>query len=396
MTKHQSFPGSSRYFLSIDGLRLIASINIVLFHFESIGGFNDLGGAPAWFFRIIKGPAFHATIFFLLGGFIFASKFLPKVDEFKTWPFLRKRFSELYPLHLITTVAMMIIFLVRMPWENLSIVKFFFSGFMHLSLLYSIFPFFSYTFNTPSWAISAFFLCYLLFAPMLKFTARLKNRKSTFTALLLCFLPIVLWGSLFGTAEPAIEWYHFFHFFAPIRLFEFAAGMLLARLFMLGKHKRGPLYTGIFYDILIAASVCAIYMLLTLQSSDDKVMKFLGYHFFYTPFYCLILYLLACERGLISKILSLSIIRNTGRSSFYPYLIHIPLISAIAYFCEHFLGYYKFLHSPVNIIVVMIVLYGGSYLYVNFVRKRSRPPTKGEAKAMRATIKKQQSEAIPG
>ncbi|NLG18208.1 MAG: acyltransferase [Fibrobacter sp.] len=396
MTKHQSFPGSGRYFLSIDGLRLIASINIVLFHFENIGGFNDLGGAPAWFFRIIKGPAFHATIFFILGGFIFASKFLPKVDEFKTWPFLRKRFSELYPLHLITTAAMMIIFLVRMPWENLSIVKFIFSGFMHLSLLYSLFPFFSYTFNTPSWAISAFFLCYLLFGLMLKFTARLNERKSTFALLLLCFVPIVLWSFLYGKAGSTVEWYNFFHFFAPIRLFEFAAGMLLARFFMLGKHKRGPLYTGIIYDILIAACTYAIYMINILQAPDGGLLKYLGYHIFLTPFYCFILYLLACERGFISKILSFSVIRNTGRSSFYPYLIHIPMISAITYLCEHFLNYNRLLHSPLNVAIIVIILYGGSYLYVNFVRKRSRPPTKGEAKAMRATIKKQQSEAIPG
>ena len=41
------------YFTAIDGLRLFASINVVLFHLEKMGGFSDLP-AKGLFFLIVK------------------------------------------------------------------------------------------------------------------------------------------------------------------------------------------------------------------------------------------------------------------------------------------------------------------------------------------------------
>jgi len=66
----------------------------------------------------------------------------------------------------------------------------------------------------------------------------------------------------------------------------------------------------------------------------------------------------------------LPFIRKTGRSSFYPYLIHIPLINLITYICENIFGYNKFLHIPHNIFIFIAMLYGASYIYVNKIRKR--------------------------
>ena len=103
----------SHYFSSIDGLRFFASLNIVLFHLEFMGGFNELNGSPGWFFRIIKGPTLHATFFFFLGGFIFTTKFFPALEHFNLKQFLFKRFRELYPLHLITTLLMTILFVME-------------------------------------------------------------------------------------------------------------------------------------------------------------------------------------------------------------------------------------------------------------------------------------------
>ena len=383
MKNQSTTSSSSRYFLSVDGLRLIASLNIVLFHFENMGGLNDLGGSPAWLFRILKGPAFHASIFFILGGFIFATKFLPKAAEFKTLPFLRKRFSELYPLHFITTIAMMILMLVKLPAESIDFGKFAFSGFMHLSLLWSLFPFFSYNLNTPSWALSAFFLCYLLFKPLLIITGKLKTKRVTILSIFLCFIPVFLWTLLYRVIEADPKWYMFFHIFAPVRLFEFVAGMFLARLLQLSEQKKYPFYTGILVDILLIASAFAIYNLLSLKSPDNKFLAFMTYHLFLTPIFCLILFLLTSELGFISRILSISFIRNTGRSSFYPYLIHIPLVSSVAFILERYFNYYRLLHSPVNITIIIFVLYGGSYVYVNYIRKRSRPPGKKEGREIR-------------
>lgn len=373
MIAKNSIKTTPKYFRSIDGLRLLASINIVLLHLEVMGGLNDLHGSPAWLFRLIKGPAFHASIFFLLGGFIFTIKFASHSQNFKPLPFLRKRFSELFPLHAITTLMMVIIFAIRSSANgNLDPIKLIYSALLHLSLLYSFFPFFSYTLNTPSWALSAFFLCYLLFTPALKFVASIKSKRLLLLLSFLSFLPSLLWGLFYGALGTPKELYHFFHIFAPIRFFEFLTGMLLARFYQLSERPRS-IYTALFSDLLSIISLGAIYLLLSLHNASSPLNSFLAYHVYVLPFYFILLYVVANEQGLISAILGLSFIRNIGKSSFYPYLLHIPLISLITYFCETFLGYKRFLHSPLNITLFMLLLYVSSAVYVSKFRKKRKP-----------------------
>jgi len=101
---------SSPYYQSIDGLRLFAAVNVALFHYvTTMGGLDTMGGSPGWLFNIIKGPMFHASLFFILGGFIFGTKITPHVDSFSVKNFIGVRLRQLYPLHFLTTVAMAII-----------------------------------------------------------------------------------------------------------------------------------------------------------------------------------------------------------------------------------------------------------------------------------------------
>ncbi|MDO5577172.1 MAG: acyltransferase, partial [Fibrobacter sp.] len=338
---------------------------------------------PSWLFRIIKGPAFHATIFFILGGFIFTSKFASKAAEFKTFPFLKKRFFELYPLHAITTVAMIIILLLhQIPSGNVNISKLAFSAFMHLSLLWSFFPFNSYSLNTPSWALSAFFLCYLLFGPLLKLVAKINNKRYLFAMLVMAFIPLAAWSIIYRQMGNPPEFYNFFHIFGLIRFFEFVIGMLLARFFQIttSKPRKESFLQPILCDCVVIISIVSIFFLLQLHSGKFSSLQFISYHLFLTPFYVIILYTVATEKGLLAKLFSLPVIRKTGRSSFYPYLIHIPLINIITYTCENFFGYKKFLHEPLNITLFIVILYGASYIYVNNFRKRKLniPPTQKE------------------
>ena len=371
-------PPHKRYFLAVDGLRLLASINIVLFHLQGIGGMYDLHEKPVWLFRILKGPAFHASIFFMLGGFIFTIKFGEKAATFNNLAFVKKRFSELYPLHLITTLVMATLKVIhQLPAGTLNIPKLLYSLFLHLSFLWAFIPFNSFALNRPSWALSAMFLCYLLFGPALKLVMRLHKKRMCMALALGCLLPVLLWSLLYGALGTPGHLYPFFHIFAPIRFFEFAGGMVLARFFQLSvrdEHPTPAAHGG--NDLMIAGAMFLIFKNLDLQRSANGLTVFLSYHFLMLPLYFVILYGLATERGIIARLLSLSAVRKTGRSSFYPYLIHIPLVSVITYICEHGFSYYSILHHPLNIAVFTVALYTGAYFYVNHIRKRkpSGPP----------------------
>jgi len=390
--------GKPKYFSAIDGLRLLASVNVVLFHLQYIGGLHDMSGNPVWFFRLIKGPAFHASLFFILGGFIFATKFAPKMVEgsFKSRPFLKKRFAELYPLHLITTLTMAALYIIR-RWgtDGIDIPKLCYSLFMHLSFLWSICPLGTLTLNTPSWALSAMFLCYLLFAPLLKWALSLKSRGSVLLWIILFITPLVAWGLLYGKIGSPEKYYQLFHGFAPIRFFEFGLGVLLARFLMLkdpNKRQRPKLALAVRCDLIIVLVIGLIYYNLSVKGVNfwgvslpavrtTPEMKWFSYHVFMIPLYLLIIYTVSKEKGVFARILSLKFIQKLGRTSFYPYLLHIPLISIITTYCERVMGYRKFLHNPWNILVFMLLLYGCSYLYVYAVRnkrreKRARAATK--------------------
>ncbi len=363
---------SIRYFKAVDGLRLLASINIVLFHLQGIGGLYDLHEKPQWIFRILKGPAFHASIFFMLGGFIFTIKFAHIAHSFDHRAFLKKRFLELYPLHLFTTLAMIALRVIHeLPRGSLDIPKLIFSAFMHLSLLWSVFPFHSFALNRPSWALSAFFLCYLLFGPALKLVTGIDKRRICIAIATCCLIPILSWSLLYGALGTPERLYQFFHIFAPIRFFEFLAGMALARFFELSSRKgRSSAVRGVLNDMMITTAIALVFLNLGLQRSERPLIVYISYHVFMLPLYFVILYGLAIERGVIARVLSFEAVRKTGRSSFYPYLIHIPLISIICYICENVFSYYRFLHRPSYIALFMTALYAGSYFYVNHVRKR--------------------------
>ena len=376
---------NQKNFNGLDGLRLVASVNIVLFHFQYMGGFHDMGGSPDWFFRLIKGPAFHASLFFILGGFIFAAKFAPNASSFKAGAFLKKRFTELYPLHFITTLIMASLFVIR-RWgvESIDWSRLGGSLLMHLSFLWPLWPFGTYNLNTPSWALSAMFFCYLLFGPMLKWSSSIKSKRAAIFYIFLFFVPLAAWAYLYVQLGTPHKYYHFFHTFAPIRLFEFGLGVLSARFFILQRENRASVpassiensgkysLKALCCDLTIALSVCLIYGNLSLQYMGNPNLRFFSYHVFMVPLYLIILYAAALEKGIAARVLSFPLLRKLGRTSFYPYLIHIPLMSIITIYCERVLSYRKFLHSPLNILIFMVILYGCSYLYVYNLRNKRR------------------------
>jgi len=378
VTLPSSTPSSTsqkRYFNAIDGLRLLASVNVVLFHLETMGGFNDLGGKPGWLFRIIKGPAFHASLFFILGGFIFVTKFAPKVTEFDSWGFIKKRLRELYPLHLITTLTMVALYVIK-RWgtdDVINIPKLIFSSFMHLSFLWSFCPLGSMNLNTPSWALSAMFLCYVLFGPLLKWSLKLKSRLAVMGWMALFFVPLIAWWLLYGAIGSPSALYQFFHGFAPVRFFEFGLGALLARFFALrDENRRTPLFIAVRCDLAVLLLCCLVFFNLSSAVRATPAAEWLSYHVLMIPIYLTAVYTMSIEKGVFAGIMAQNVVQKLGRTSFYPYLIHIPLMSVITLFCERILNYKKFLHHPINIIVFTILLYGCSYIYVYAFRNKRR------------------------
>jgi peptidoglycan/LPS O-acetylase OafA/YrhL len=364
-----------QYFSSIDGLRLLASVNIVLFHLVRSGGLYEMRGRPQWLFLILRGPAFHASLFFILAGFIYTVKYAAIAESFSTKTLIKGRLRDLFPLHSVTTTAMIpFVILKCFGAACMDVPKIVFSAVIHLSMLWSVFPLYSYNYNTPSWALSAFFVCYIVFGPVLRRIVRIQRRRTVVALMVACMAPSIAWTFLYSALLPG-DIYDFFHIFAPVRSFEFVMGMLLARLYYLNNAR--PCAKRVqdipaLNDLIIIATFACIYLTLVWRENTSAVVQWIYYHVLLIPLYALLLYRLARGNGLIARIFAFPIVRNLGKCGFYPYLIHIPLSSWICWVSANAFGYRKLLHSPLNIVIFLIVLYGGSYACWLWARTRKK------------------------
>ena len=107
------------YFPALDGLRLLASINIVMLHLGSSSALNYMSDYK-WIVPIVNAPAFAAGIFYVLAGFLFASKFSDPERQIPVIPFMFSRIAKLYRLHFFMTLLMFVVLVFK------------FSGYTHL------------------------------------------------------------------------------------------------------------------------------------------------------------------------------------------------------------------------------------------------------------------------
>jgi peptidoglycan/LPS O-acetylase OafA/YrhL len=151
-------------------------------------------------------------------------------------------------------------------------------------------------------------------------------------------------------------------------------GMLLARFFMLTSEKdtsNKPL-AGFLSDIFIIILLYLIYRTLGIQNVLSLQGQFFIYHSVMPLFFVCIVYLVASEKGIIPRFLAIKFVRQMGRSSFYPYLLHIPFFAWIAFIAEIFINNTKLLHKPQNVWICIFILYMGSYVYVNKFKKKRK------------------------
>jgi len=205
-----------KYFPALDGLRLLASVNIVLLHLDS-SWLLTYARDWQWVYPAIKSPLFGSSIFFLLAGFIYSVKFSEPAKVPLTKSFLKARLHRLYPLHVLCTLLILGYVGYKTPlFSDPALVLR--SLLLHLGMLWAFFPSLGHSLNQPSWALSAFFLCYALAPSFARYLNRDLSSRTLWSLLGLSLLPGILWGFLFSAVDYSEARYLFFHIFPPIRV----------------------------------------------------------------------------------------------------------------------------------------------------------------------------------
>ena len=149
-------------FLSLETYRAFAALMIAAIHFDVNSPLVNHSFANGYFVHF----------FFCLSGFVIYFNYQDKIKNFENIKlFIKKRFLRLYPLHLFFLILFLLIEVAKyilLNEYNFSVnssaftknnLKTFFANiFLLQTFLYE------YTFNTPSWSISAEFYTYVIFA----------------------------------------------------------------------------------------------------------------------------------------------------------------------------------------------------------------------------------------
>lgn len=280
------------------------------------------------FFHVLSGFTL-ATIYAELGG---------RAQVFRFW---MSRIGRIWPVHILLLVLVALFFPLHQAsgpiwWSHLA---------AHVTLTQSWFPFWRApsAFNGPSWTLSTEFGLYLLFPVLIRRWRSiwiwalpaffLLAWSATFYANISGSIP----GSLFERLH--ISPLDLVYVHPVVRLFEFSVGMTLALFWKKASVRfRVGSFLGTVLEIcalcfVVWAIICgpAVVTALDAKFNFGKVWSFWLVFLLFplVPFSCLIT-IFSLGRGWVSRLMSASWLVFLGELSFSIYLVHTPLIWAMA------------------------------------------------------------------
>ena len=202
---------------------------------------------------IFKGYLANTFFFFIAAYFIGKSTFSmsDSIAEFDTFSFLKKRLYRIYPLYLLTTLAMAAYAIVRGGELDSLIFK---KLVPHLLLIRSWIPCYPYDtggadalgLNGPGWFLSAMFLYWLLTKPMLKLIWYVGKRKWSVLFIIICCAVILGFGFIPAAYSDLIP-----NAFKPQHIFLYLLGLYSGYNGQIGKTYKLSGITVVLYTVVV-------------------------------------------------------------------------------------------------------------------------------------------------
>lgn len=290
---------------AFQGLRAIAFLGIFISHAE-IGNFGYLG---AW----------GVSVFLVLSGFLMMYNYFPKDIKLKSgFCFAIDKISKLYILHIISTL----LYAAYIIYTGGSLKRTIINIILHSLLIQAWIPNIKYssTLNVPAWYLCVSFFTYMIFPYILiMFKQNFSKKKAiSFISIIFIFEILLSILSFLLNNHDNSVWFStqwLTYYFPIVRAFDFLAGCCLGYLFLLKKeHNKNHLYE-IFIFILIALSM-VIYAHATLE------MRAFKFTLLFLPSSLCLIWLIAADNGILSKLLSQKPLVWLGNISTYTFLIH--------------------------------------------------------------------------
>jgi peptidoglycan/LPS O-acetylase OafA/YrhL len=295
----------------LTSLRFVAAMMVFVYHLSPFG---------RWPYAFGTGDA-GVGFFFVLSGFILAYTYqnlmvVGSADRIRA--FYIARFARIYPTHFVATIIACIVLavvgssdpIVNVPGTQLPALL------TQLTLVQSWVPLdpIHYGMNGPSWSISDETFFYALLPLVLPLVASIPRTRY------LIMLGVGLW-----VVVTAIAWVlpgtldDWIHYVCPVsRIPDFVIGVVAGVVFVRRNDRCGTLWELVAIELVLVSLV--VHAVAPVAFHPASVML---------PGWTVLIYVMAHQRGVVSRWLSHPFAVYLGRVSFSFYLIHLTVIRLI-------------------------------------------------------------------
>ncbi|WP_296681291.1 acyltransferase [Novosphingobium sp.] len=298
---------------ALTGLRFVAALMVLLFHFGA--SWAEVSALPYPIVNLLKNGYLGVSIFFILSGFIIAHQYIWRMnDRSDLAQFAAARFARLYPVY-----ALALLWELPFVWRELGLVEIF-----TVPLLLQSWTLpgssLSLAWLMQAWTLSVELFFYLTAPLMLRFLRNSSSGQLISVGVIAAAAMVLFAVPTFGgsvVVQPALRW-------APIplmRSFEFLFGVVLALLWK--RHEDFLSY--LHRPAIQAALVCAIALPLCLSRELRLVsiaMVFAG----------LLIVQLASLKTWLARILASRPLLLLGEASYALYILQLPVRQTLELF----------------------------------------------------------------
>ena len=310
-------------FRNLEALRGICALLVALIHIPWT--------TSVLYLPFVKNAWLFVDFFFVLSGFIITFNYMGKGNSaFDARSFVLRRFFRLYPLHLLTLLAMLAIEVVRefvIPnWTNLPprhtfTDDFVEASFFNLFLIHALGFTTKNVLNVPSWSISTEFWMYLLFALCcVSLHSNLARIRAIIVVGVLAFIVLMVLNGSHGLATP-LE-YSF-----PRCVVSFSLGAAVWSMWSESRYQASRNAIDIYFLAVLAT------LLLILSCVGRNSV----WNIAVLPIFAVTIYLCAIdENSRVKNLLERDSFQRLGRWSYSIYMVHAAWTSLFGFILNRY------------------------------------------------------------
>ena len=265
---------------------------------------------------------FSVALFIVISGFLNA--YNDNTDNLKFNSILKntkKRVSKVFPLHVVTLLAVLFFKIITKSFESTDTVAFplnllMIQGFVPLRSIY-------YSYNKLSWYLSLYLLFSIIELPLVYFFRKLSKQKRLILGICVLIVEII-WLTIFQHSSNA----HWFCYICPwFRCLDYILGLITGSFF---REKMIKGESDITANKKKTSEIIKIILLLIFAFgciACKKLIPMEYYKVFYSIACCILIYLFATVT--ISSPKVIKVINKLGALSFDWYLVHQIVIGVI-------------------------------------------------------------------